>query len=128
MKLNSVPIVYTGVTAVGASGSNANVGAIPVDTRETGTFAFNITYSAGNTTATGNLQYTLDDVYAPGYNPANGNWLNVGAVLAYAAPPLSQMIQLTGSNAVLATAFRLNITTSTGTVSAQGWQNVTSVT
>ncbi len=123
MKLTTNPLVVTGV---------ANSQPIPVDTRETGTFAFNIVPSAGNTTLAAQLYYTLDDVYAAGYTGSTapyttGNWISVGAAITYNSGKPT-VVQLTGSNAVLATAFQLQVTTSTGSVSIQGWQNVTSIT
>lgn len=107
MKLNSSPIVVTGV---GVSVP------IPTDSRAaTQVYGISCVISAANV-CTYDVQYTIDDVYAPGYNPATGNWTIVTVFPATtAATQQSSVTQF-------ATAFRLNVLTSTGTVSIQVWQ------
>jgi hypothetical protein len=60
-------------------------------------------------TATYTVQHTFDNVQAPGYNPASGNWFNHPT-----------MTGLTGSQdgnyAFPVTAIRVNVVSGTGTV------------
>lgn len=56
-------------------------------------------------TATYTVQMTADDVFAPGYNPASGNWFSVPAA-ALVAATTSQMAEVTCP----CTALRLNVT------------------
>ena len=77
MKLTQYNVVYTGVTAIGASANPAVIGSqggaaeavpvIPVDSRSNPVNVWGSILSAGATYA---LQYTTSDVYAPGYNAA----------------------------------------------------------
>lgn len=112
--MNYAPLVVTGV---GASQP------IPTDTRDLANFAFNITPAPGNSSAVAQMQYTLDDVYAPGYNAATGNWMNCGPATTAGQ---NAVVQFVSSTQLLATAFRMNVTASSSTVSVQGWQNVKS--
>lgn len=56
------------------------------------------------------VQYTFDDVFAVGYNPATGNWINVSEAALVAATTI-QTANITDK----ATAFRLNQTAGANT-------------
>ena len=59
--------------------------------------------------ATFTVQYTFDDVQAPGYNPAMGNWVD--------HPYLTDKVASTDSNiAYPVVAVRLKVTSGSGTV------------
>jgi hypothetical protein len=61
-------------------------------------------------TPTYTVQYTFDDVFAPGYTPASGNWTN--------HPSLTTQTTTKDSNiAYPVTAVRFSITSGTGVVS-----------
>ena len=108
MKLNLAPLVVTGV---GVSAP------IPTDSRAgSPTFGISCVVSAANV-CTYEVQYTIDDVFAQGYNPATGNWTIVPAFPATTAATQQSSVSQ------FATAFRLNVLTSTGTVSIQIFQS-----
>lgn len=118
MKLNQVPLV---LTAAGVTQP------IPTDSRSLGGSGVAISVvQAGVGPNTWQVQYTLDDVFAPGYVAANGNWntpqanqftgtLNASANVAPGG--------FFGSFTGYATAIRLNASILTvGSLSLQAWQ------
>ena len=60
-------------------------------------------------TATYSVQYTFDDVFASGYNPATGNWVDHPSLTAKTASADSNL-------AYPARGVRLNVTAGTGSV------------
>jgi hypothetical protein len=65
------PVVYT---LIGGSGTQTVSRVCPIDHYiSPANIALNVVV-AGTITYT--VQYTFDDVFAPGYDPANGNWTN----------------------------------------------------
>lgn len=106
MKLNLAPIVVSTVSASVPiptdSRTNANDQGItvPCVCAGAGPFAYQV-------------QATMDDVYAAGWNPATANWMNFGA---------SQTTTAQVNATVPATAVRVNVTSVTGTITITAWQ------
>jgi hypothetical protein len=115
LKLNLNPITVSASTG-------GNSVPIPVDTRTlvSSVIAVSTIVSAG-AALTYTVQYTYDDIYAAGYNPATGNWqvdTNFGNPTPLAVSAQSAMATK------FATAIRLAVTPAgTGTVSIQAWQS-----
>lgn len=85
----------------------AQAASTPLILNQMGTSPFNVglgvTLSAG-ASLTYNVEYTFDDVFAPNYNPATGNWIVLTALSAQTASKDSNML-----SPVM--AVRLNVTT-----------------
>jgi hypothetical protein len=93
--------VYLSVTGVAAS--------VPCPTNNYVT-PFNVALGVTVTgTVTYTVQYTFDNVYATGYSPASGNWVDHPSLTAQTATKDSNI-------AYPVTAVRLNVTAGTGTV------------
>lgn len=115
MKLNSYPIVYTGVTAVGVSQNPAIVGSaaaqvslIPIDTRVNPPYVFGTIIDGGVSTYA--VQYTTSDVFASGYNAASDPaWTAITGGPTTGTKPFN-------FSANGATAIRLNVTVGPATV------------
>jgi hypothetical protein len=104
VKLNQTPIVVA---------AGANSVAIPTDSRQnTQQYGISVVIT-GSPTYT--VAYTLDDVYAPGYNPATGNWT---AITALSAQTTTKQVPYQGQ----ATAFQLQVAAGTGSAAIQVWQ------
>jgi hypothetical protein len=67
-------------------------------------------------TVTYSVQHTFDDVQAPAYNPATGNWFNHVSLVAATASG-------DGAYQFPITALRLNVTAGTGTATLQAIQS-----
>lgn len=113
MQLNGTPIVISAV----AGGVSAP---IPTDSRTLvgGKIAVSCVVSAG-AALTYEVDYTMDDVFAPGYNPSTGNWK------ADTNFPNTTAVTTQNTLAIaFATAIRLKVAAAgTGTVSIQAWQS-----
>lgn len=65
-----------------------------------------------NGASTYNIEYTLDDIRAPGYNPNTGNWYAVNTLSGVSAAGQGQLVGPV-------TAVRINQTASGGTTTLQ---------
>lgn len=83
-----------------------DTGAIPLDIYRN---PFNVTIQCvpSGGAAVYTVQYTLDDVYAPGYNPAAGNWFTLAGLSALSASAIDSLISPV-------TAIRLRVTAAPG--------------
>ena len=107
MKLTNAPISVAGV---------ANSPAIPTDSRtlQGGGVGVSVTTTSGATTY--QVQITLDDVFAAGYNAATGNWFTPAAgqftgILSGSAVAGATYI---GQITTYCTAVRLSVTVNAG--------------
>lgn len=112
MKLNLAPVVITTAT---------NSLPVPTDTRSNPvTIGVNIASVGANTFQ---VQYTMDDVFAPGFNPVTANWIT---------PQVGQFTGVLNSAAAgtffgtitgFCTAVRLNVTVIVTSVTMSVWQS-----
>lgn len=100
----SLPNVAFKVTGAGAS---------PVYTCNNFAPYFNVGYGTLiSATATYSIQYTFDDVTADGYNPSSGNWFVVSGASSITTAT-------SGTFTIPCRGIRLNVSSSTGTVTLQ---------
>jgi hypothetical protein len=117
MKLTSAPVVFTSAAA-------SLLVAIPTDSRTLGAGGVGVSVTTVGASTSYQVQITLDDIYAPGYTPATGNWFTPAAgqftgVISGTTVAAGTYI---GQITTYCTAIRLQVTALTTSASILAWQ------
>lgn len=115
MKLTGIPLVL--LTAVPSQ-------PIPTDSRTMGLSGVGVQVTTVGASTSYQIQITLDDIYASGYNPSTGNWFTPvsgqfnGTISGATVAAGTYMGQITAP----CTALRLNVSVITTSASIMAWQ------